>query len=231
METSILSEHLMISLLPWMVGVLLGGSLGYICARGIRSLFSTLPGLHRPSTLLPWRTVMMTLPLLSPLIPVLTGLGVIAGATAVGSLVFIFALPFIAGTVLECWCPSTPDVRLVSGIRTLAVASVIVATLAPLVTGSGGAGVLIYEGYQSLDYARMYRGLALVILLSLVVDLLLGALQYLFSQPWSNPNRNKARAVNHATPMSLNSRSEATGGSDSGNPQFVPPFLCDVEFV
>jgi hypothetical protein len=29
METSILSEHLMISLLPWMVGVLLGGGLGY----------------------------------------------------------------------------------------------------------------------------------------------------------------------------------------------------------
>lgn len=230
MEPFILSEHLMISLLPWLVGVLLGGSLGYICARGIRCLFSTLPGLHRPSTLLPWRTVMMALPLLSPLIPVLIGLGVVAGATAVGALVFVFALPFIAGTVLECWYPSTPDVRLVGGIRTLAVASVIVATLAPLATDSGGAGVLIYEGFQSLDYAQMGRGLALVILLSLIIDLLLGALQYLFSQPRSNPNRNKARALNHATPMSLNP-TEAAGGSDLRYPQFVPPFLCDVELV
>jgi hypothetical protein len=146
-------------------------------------------------------------------------------------LILVFALPFVAGTVLERWYPSTPDVRLVGGIRTLAVASVVVATLAPLVTGSGGAGVLIYEGYQSLDYVQILRGLTLVVLLSLIVDLLLGALQYLFSQPRSNPNRGKARALNHATPMSLNPRSEAAGGSDSRNPQFVPPFLCDPELV
>ena len=231
MEVHILSEHLMISLLPWLVGVLVGGSLGYICARVIHSLFSTLPGLRRPSTLLPWRTAVMALPLLSPLIPVLIGLGVIAGATAVGFLVSVFALPFIAGIVLEHWYPSTPDVRLAGGIRTLAVASVIVATLMPPVVGSGGAGVLIREGYQSLDYARTFGGLAIVVLLSLIVDLLLGALQFLLSQPRSNPNRGKARVTNHATPMSLDSRSEATSGSDSKILEFVSPFLCDVELV
>jgi ABC-type proline/glycine betaine transport system permease subunit len=192
METSILGEHLLISLVPWLVGVVVGGSLGYICARGIRGLFSALPGLRRPSTLLPWRTVVMTLPLLFPLIPALVGLGVVAGATMVGFFVFVFALPFIAGIVLEHWYPSTPNVRLVGGIRTLAVASVIVATLAPVVTGSGGAGVLIREGYQSVDYARMLRGLALVIVLSLIGDLLLGALQFLLSRTRSNSNRGKA---------------------------------------
>ena len=98
-------------------------------------------------------------------------------------------------------------ILLIGGIRTLAVASVIVASLAPLVTGSGGAGVLIREGYQSLDYARMLRGLAVVIVLSLVGDLLLGALQFLLSRTRSNSNRSKARATNHATPMSLNSAS------------------------
>ena len=204
METSILGEHLLISLVPWLVGVAVGGSLGYICARGIRGLFSALPGLRRPSTLLPWRTVVMTLPLLFPLIPALTGLGVVAGATMVGFFVFVFALPFIAGTVLGRWYPSTPNVRLVGGIRTLAVASVIVATLTPVVAGSGGAGVLIREGYQSLDYARMLRGLAVVIVLSLIGDLLLGALQFLLSRTRSNSNRGKAQVTNHATPMSLN---------------------------
>ena len=67
MEVHILSEHLMISLLPWLVGVFVGGSLGYICARVIHGLFSALPRLRRPSTLVPWRTAVMTLPLLSPL--------------------------------------------------------------------------------------------------------------------------------------------------------------------
>jgi ABC-type proline/glycine betaine transport system permease subunit len=205
METSILGEHLLISLVPWLVGVVVGGSLGYICARGIRSLFSALPGLRRPSTLLPWRTVVMTLPLLFPLIPALIGLGVVAGATMVGFFVFVFALPFIAGTVLEHWYPSTPNVRLVGGIRTLAVASVIVATLTPVVAGSGGAGVFIFrEGYQSLDYARMLRGFAMVVLLSLIGDLLLGALQFLLSRTRSNSNRGKAQVTHHATPMSLN---------------------------
>lgn len=232
METSILGEHVLISLVPWLVGVVVGGSLGYICARVIHSLFSTLPGLRRPSTLLPWRTVVMTLPLLSPLIPALIGLGVVAGATVVGLFVFIFALPFIAGTVLERWYPSTPDVRLVGDVRTLAVASVMVATLTPLVTGSGGAGVLIFrEGYQSLDYARMFRGFAVVVLLSLIGDLLLGALQFLLSRTRSNPNRGKARVANHATPMSLNHESETTGGSGPRSSQYVPPFLCDAESV
>ena len=109
------------------------------------------------------------------------------------------------------------------------MASVIVATLMPPVVGSGGAGVLIREGYQSLDYAQMFGGLAIVVLLSLIVDLLLGALQFLLSQPRSNPNRGKARVTNHATPMSLNPGSEAISGSDSKILEFVPPFLCDAE--
>jgi ABC-type proline/glycine betaine transport system permease subunit len=232
MGTSILGEHLLISLVPWLAGVVVGGSLGYICARVIHRLFSTLPNLRRPSTLLPWRTVVMTLPLLFPLIPILIGLGVGAGATVVGFFVFILAWPFITGTVLERWYPSRPDVRLVGGIRTLAVASVIVATLAPLVTGSGGAGVLIFrEGYQSHDLARILRGLVVVVLLSLISDLFLGALQFLLSRTRSNPNRGKARPTNHATPMSPNHKSETASGSVSRTSQYVPPFICDIEPV
>jgi ABC-type proline/glycine betaine transport system permease subunit len=230
METSILREHVLISLVPWLVAVVVGGSLGYLCARVIHGLFSTLPGLRRPSTLLPWRTIVMTLPLLFPFIPILIGLGVFAGATVVGFFVVILAWPFITSTVLECWYPSKPDVRLVGGIRTLAVASVIVAALAPLVTGSGGAGVLIFrEGYQSHDLARMLRGLGVVVLLSLISDLFLGALQFLLSRTRSNPNRSKVRPANHATPMSPNHESETASGSVSRTSQYVPPFLCDIE--
>jgi ABC-type proline/glycine betaine transport system permease subunit len=42
----VLREHLLISLVPWLVGVIAGGSLGYACALTARSLFSAFPSLR-----------------------------------------------------------------------------------------------------------------------------------------------------------------------------------------
>jgi len=177
---SIFSEHLLISLAPWLAGVVVGGVLGYVCALAARRLFSTLPGLRRVSMLLPWRTVAMTLPLLSPLVVLRVGLGIVAGAVMVGLFVFLLALPFTITTLFEHWYPSPLVARLIAVARTLAVASMAVAAVGPPGAGSGGAGVLIFEGMRLLDYAQMLRGFAIVVLLALVVDVLLGALQWLF---------------------------------------------------
>jgi ABC-type nitrate/sulfonate/bicarbonate transport system permease component len=180
MGVSILGQHFLISLVPWLTGIVAGGVLGYACALVARRLFSTRPGWRRVSMLLPWRTVAMTLPLLSPLIVIYIGLGTVTGAVMVGIFVFLFALPLTVVTLLEHWYPSPLVVRLIARARTLAVASVAVAAVGPPVTGSGGAGVLIFEGMQLLDYAQMLRGFAIVVVLALVVDVLLGALQWLF---------------------------------------------------
>jgi hypothetical protein len=177
---SIFSEHLLISLAPWLPGVVVGGVLGYACALVARKLFSTRPGLHRVSVLVPWRTVAVTLPLLSPLVVVFVGAGTMAGAVMVGLFVFLFALPLTVITLLEQWYPSPLVVRLIARARTLATASVAVAAVGPPLVGSGGAGVLIFEGMRLLDYAQMLRGFAIVVLLALAVDVLLGALQLLF---------------------------------------------------
>ena len=175
-------DHLLISLVPWLAGMVVGGGLGYACALVARSLFSTLPGLRRASMLLPWRTVAVTLALValvSPIIVVRVGLGRVAGMISVGIFVFVFALPFTIGTLLEHWYPSPLVVRLITGARTLATASVAVA-IAGRLTGSGGAGALIFQGMRLLDYPQMLRGFLLVVLLALVIDVLLGALQLLF---------------------------------------------------
>ena len=97
----------------------------------------------------------------------------------VGLFVFLLALPFTVITLVEHWYPSPLVVRFIAIARTLAVASVAVAAIGPLVVGSGGTGVLIFEGMRLLDYAQMLRGFAIVVLLALVVDVLLGALQLL----------------------------------------------------
>jgi ABC-type proline/glycine betaine transport system permease subunit len=215
MDISILGEHLLISLVPWLVGVVVGGGLGYTCALGARGLFSVLPGLRGPSTLLPWRTVALTLLLLFPFIPVHIGLGTVAGAIMVALFVFAFDLPLTAITALEHWYPSLPVIRLIGGIRTLAVASVTVATLAPLIAGSGGGGAIIVQGWRSPNYLQVFRGFVVVVLLSLVTDLVLGTLQFLLSRTWNSSNRSRARMTNHATPMPPNYEQESMEGPDS----------------
>ena len=189
MNVSIFGEHLLISLVPWLAGVVIGGGLGYACALVARRLFSTLPGLHRASMLLPWRTVVVTLPLMSPLIVIYIGLGRGAGAVMVGLFVFLFALPFTVAALLEQWYPSPLVVRLIAGARTLATASVAVAAVGPPLAGSGGAGLLIFQqGMLLLDYPQMLRGFAIVVLLALMIDILLGVLQLLlFSNSLKGP--------------------------------------------
>jgi len=177
-------DHLLISLVPWLAGTVVGGGLGYACALVARSLFSALPGSRRASMLLPWRTVAVTLALValvSPIIVIRVGLGRVAGMISVGIFVFAFALPFTVGTLLEHWYPSPLVVRLIAGSRILATASVAVAIVGCL-PGSGGAGALIFQGMRLLDYPQMFRGFSVVALLSLIIDVLLGALQLLFSR-------------------------------------------------
>jgi hypothetical protein len=182
MNVSTFGEHLLISLVPWFAGAIIGGGLGYACALVARRLVSTFPGLRKASMLLPWRTVSVTLPLLSPLVVIPVGLGVVAGAAMVGLFVLLFALPFTVVALLEQWYPSPLAVRLIAGARTLATASVAVAAVGPPVAGSGGAGVLIFQqGMRLLDYSQMLMGFSIVVLVALAIDLLLGALQLLFS--------------------------------------------------
>ncbi len=181
MYGAVFVQHLLLSLVPWLVGLAVGGGLGYGCALVARALFSNRPALRRPLMLLPWRTVAVTLPLLSPLIPVLLGLGRLAGAAIVGLFVFLFAFPLAVVTLLEHRYPSPLAVRLIAQARTLGTASVAVAAVMTRVAGSGGAGALILEGIQLLDYYAVFMGFSVVALLALMVDLLLGGLQLRFS--------------------------------------------------
>lgn len=180
MNISILGEHLLISIVPWLIGVAVGGGLGYVCALAARSLFSARPGLRRVAMLLPWRTVAVTLALvvlLSPAIATLVGLGRGAGMISVGLFVFVFALPFTVGSLLEPWHPSALVVRLISGSRTLATASVAVAVVTDLSSGSGGVGSLIFGGITRLDKSQTLKGFFMVAFMALIIDVLLGVLQ------------------------------------------------------
>lgn len=182
-----LVQHFLISLVPWLVGVIIGSGMGYACALLVRRLLTALPGLRRPSMLLPWRTVAVTLLLLSPAVPVFVGLEMVAGGVIVGLFVLLSALPFTVVTLLDHWYGSPVLLRLSGGARTLAAASVAVASVTITVGGGGGAGWLIFEGMRLLDYPAMLRGFSIVFLLALMSDILLGALQLLSSYTSKEP--------------------------------------------
>jgi ABC-type proline/glycine betaine transport system permease subunit len=181
-NASVLTQHLLISLLPWLVGVIIAGGLGTVWAPAARSLFSRLPALQSASMLLPWRTVALSLSLLSPLVVMRVGLGAVAAGIVVGLFVFILALPFTVVVRLEEWYASLPIVRFIAWSRTLAVASVVVAAVVAPMVGGGGAGSLIFGGLRALNYTQMVRGFAVVVVLALTIDLVLGALQLLLAQ-------------------------------------------------
>lgn len=182
MDISVLTQHLLISLLPWLVAVIIAGGLGTVWALAARSVFSRAPAWRSVSLLLPWRTVAVNLPLLSPSVARRVGLGPVAAGIAVGLFVFLFALPLTVVVRLERWHPSPSVARFVAGIRTLAAASVALAAAAAPAVGGGGAGPLILEGMRASDYPEMLGGFLVVIILALMIDLALGTLQWRLSQ-------------------------------------------------
>jgi len=178
LSTSAVVAYLLMSTIPWLIGMAVGGGLGALCALGIRAVFAARPGLRRTSVLLPWRTLLMGLLLLvwSPFVFVLLGLGPFAGGTMVGASVLLLALAFTAGTLVEHSRPSPLGVRLAAGARTLAVASGLVVVGAG-VMGGGGLGWFLQEGARLQQYGLMWQAFLVVLALALALDLLLGVVQ------------------------------------------------------
>jgi hypothetical protein len=182
MEASTIAEHVLISLVPWLAGVVVGGGLGYVCARATRILFSSLPGLRRPSVLLPWRTILMGLLLLvlSPASEVLFGIGAVAGAVVVGLFILLLTMSFTATVLFEYWHPPSLVLRFFAGARTLGTASLVVAVGAG-VFGGGGIGPTMIRAISLLQYGQALKGWLTIVVLMLMLDLLLGGLQLIVS--------------------------------------------------
>jgi ABC-type proline/glycine betaine transport system permease subunit len=106
------------------------------------------------------------------------GLGRSTAAGIVACIVFVLAVPLTATTLLQEGL-SPRVVRLLGKARTLAATSVALTAVVSLVSGAGGAGPLIIQGIQTQSPAPLLGGFAIVFLLSLIVDLLLGFFQAL----------------------------------------------------
>jgi hypothetical protein len=176
--------HVLVSWVPWLLGIVVGGGLGFLCGLGVGACLAARPGLRRPWVLLPWRTGVMGLLLAawSPFVPRLLGLGLVTGGAMVGVSVGLLALAFTATTLVENRHPSPLGARLVAGARTLAVASGLFAAGAGLL-GGGGLGQAILSAARLQAYGLLWQGLLVILSLALVLDLSLGLVQMIALRP------------------------------------------------
>jgi hypothetical protein len=169
-------QHLLISLLPWAIGMAAGAELGYLLARAVERLYAANLAWRKWLVFVPWRTIAVTLPLLFPLIPFWTGLGSFAGALMVGAFVFVFALPLTVIICIEQNHPSLLVGRLAALARSLATASVIIGVFAGW-AGGGGLGHALSQAWLHLEYAQAAGIFWEIVAITLLVDILLGVVQ------------------------------------------------------
>ena len=119
-------EHLLITVIPWVVGIVVGGGAGAILALLARLLYSALPVLRKPMMLLPWRTAVMGLLALAwiPFLSVRMGIGPEFGGVTIGLVLLLLTLTASATILVEHWHPSGLVVRLTAAARTLGISRV-----------------------------------------------------------------------------------------------------------
>lgn len=168
-------NHLLISLPSWLIGILAGSGLGYGCARVVQQMASTQPSRAQALRLLPWRTVLVSVLLLIPYVPILVGLGPLAGVVIVGLMIALLALPISAAYFLDEWNPSPPRGRLIGTMRSLAVLSLVLMVFTGLFGGGTELSFTFWQGIQTLDIPSIQTTFWTVFFMALVLDLLFGA--------------------------------------------------------
>jgi hypothetical protein len=179
MDASLVYDHLLISLVSWLGGIIIGGGMGYAGAYLLRDLFISKLPVRRAATIVPWRAMVLGLLLFawSPFIPIRLGLGTASAMVMVGLFAVLLWLPFAVGVLLHQWFPALLEARLLGGSRSLAMTAMAAALAVGVPTGRG-AGAYLMQQVNLLHWDQAVRGALSVAVLALIVDLLLGVLQF-----------------------------------------------------
>jgi osmoprotectant transport system permease protein len=204
----LLGEHVMLSLVPVMIGVVVAVPLGWMAnrsgsARAVLipaagllytipslALFVVLPGIlgtqvKSPVNVIVALSIYTAALLVRTIADALAAVPsvVVAAATAMG---FRPARRFVAVEL-----PLAVPV-LVAGLRVATVANISLVSVGALI-GIGGLGGLFTDGYQRNIPSEIVTGIVLIVLLAFVSDSLLLAVGR-FATPWERANRGARRS-------------------------------------
>lgn len=179
MEISIFADHLLITLVTWVAGLILGSGLGYLMAKSIHPLLVARPDRRRILALLPWRTLLFILILFlwSPFLAIRLGLGTSTGIMIVGLTLILVAWFMTMNTFLDHWFPPALRLRLLASTRTLLFLALFT-TLGASFVGGGGAGFYLLQQVNLLAYGQLLQGILLLGGIALGLDLIMGVVEY-----------------------------------------------------
>jgi osmoprotectant transport system permease protein len=204
----LLGEHVMLSLVPVVIGVVIAVPLGWLANRSAPArtvlipasgllytipslaLFVLLPGLlgtqvRSPVNVIVALTIYTVALLVRTIADALAAVPsmVVAAATAMG---FRPARRFVTVEL-----PLAVPV-LVAGLRVATVANISLVSVGALI-GIGGLGGLFTDGYQRNIPSEIVAGIALIVVLALLADAVLLAAGRL-ATPWERANRGRRRS-------------------------------------
>ena len=169
-------EHLWLTVIPWSVGIVFGGGLGYLIARILRPSWKTRSTFRSVLIIAPWRTLGALTLLLTVRSPLLLRYFGIGQATALVWLTILSCLAaFGMALSLFLTAPKTPTTtsRALASARTMDVGLSVAAIIASD-AGAGGAGELIAMSMLTLDRVLFITGILTVVAVSVILDILLG---------------------------------------------------------
>lgn len=173
-------DHLFITLVGTVVGLLVGGTLGYALARLLSHLYFASDRVMTLAVLVPWRTVLAPwlVPFAVPIIAVrILGLGAKTGIASVAVSAVGLATAWASGILIQRQFPRSQRVELIAATRTVTVVGA--ALLIGFGTfGAGGLGFVAWSRIAILDYGGAFTIYILILAAILVFDLSLGVLQY-----------------------------------------------------
>jgi ABC-type proline/glycine betaine transport system permease subunit len=179
MNISVLADHFLISFAAWIGGLLIGGGIGYFIFRPFENFIESKPDNQKYLAMIPWRTVIFILILLlwSPYLPIWLGLGTPTALVVMVLTISLLACSMTINTLVESRFPAILRVRIFSQARTLLFIAIF-ATLGVGLVGAGSAGSLFVELIRSMEYGNLVQGSLLLWGICLVLDLLLGFVDY-----------------------------------------------------
>ncbi len=183
MEISILTNHLLITVVAWIGALMIGGGVGHIVARALIPIMKAKPVSRRNMSLIPWRSIIFMLLLLvwSPILGIWLGLGNLTGIAIVGLTLSLLAMSMMMKAQVNQWFPSSLLEYIVSLARTLLMIALF-ATLGVGYVGAGGLGFYLMQQVKLMEYGKLYEGFFILGVTALILDLVFGVIQFRVSR-------------------------------------------------
>jgi len=186
-------QHILLSLVPWLIGSAIGGLIGFVLAAWIKDWCNRDDKNIRRLLLIPWRTMILITMLIvfSPLMVIWVGLGNIATFLMVTSFIFLLALPIATNIFLDNWSSLSKPIQITSTVRSLATFSIVLTIWVSIYSFGGGLGSIMLKHMRVLEFNLWLTTWLVVGAITLVVDILLGILQLLIFRLTENRTQHK----------------------------------------